>query len=163
MGSSRIVELFLSVTCPICRLFGAPGLAGKLLISDAIPVDANTEEVITPGIRYYTSTSIDRQTRTVSEEKLFVVESIVPTEALRFKAEIIADNIDNQEDLILQKLLSYLKLRGLQLGGHKSRGYGLLKLDENKTKIVKVSFKIPPKSLQEKLDNIKALLRSEGI
>jgi CRISPR/Cas system CSM-associated protein Csm3 (group 7 of RAMP superfamily) len=57
-------ELYLSLKCPVCRLFGSRGLAGKMLLEDVLLIDE-------PKTNIYTSTSIDRKNKTVASERLF--------------------------------------------------------------------------------------------
>jgi len=143
-------ELYLSLKCPICKLFGSQRLTGKMIFSDAILIDE-------PRIDIYTSTSISRKTKTVEEERLFSLESLEPN--LRFQAKVIADNVmrGSDEALLLSKLFEYiLKLGGFQIGGAKSRGFGQVAISED-SKVYIHSFK-KPSTNEEVYENIMILL-----
>jgi len=143
-------ELYLSLKCPICKLFGSQRLTGKMIFSDAILIDE-------PRIDIYTSTSISRKTKTVEGERLFSLESLEPN--LRFQAKVIADNVmrGSDEALLLSKLFEYiLKLGGFQIGGAKSRGFGQVAISED-SKVHIHSFK-KPKTNEEVYENIMILL-----
>jgi CRISPR/Cas system CSM-associated protein Csm3 (group 7 of RAMP superfamily) len=143
-------ELYLSLKCPICKLFGSQRLTGKMIFSDAILIDE-------PRIDIYTSTSISRETKTVEEERLFSLESLESN--LRFEAKVIVDNVmrGSDEALLLSKLFEYiLKLGGFQIGGAKSRGFGQVAISED-SKVYIHAFK-KPKTNEEVYENIMILL-----
>jgi len=143
-------ELYLSLKCPICKLFGSQRLTGKMIFSDAILIDE-------PRIDIYTSTSISRKTKTVEGERLFSLESLEPN--LRFQAKVIVDNVmrGSDEALLLSKLFEYiLKLGGFQIGGAKSRGFGQVAISED-SKVYMYAFK-KPSTNEEVYENIMILL-----
>ena len=143
-------ELYLSLKCPICKLFGSQRLTGKMIFSDAILIDE-------PRIDIYTSTSISRKTKTVEGERLFSLESLEPN--LRFEAKVIVDNVirGSHEALLLSKLFEYiLKLGGFQIGGAKSRGFGQVAISED-SNVYMYAFK-KPSTNEEVYENIMILL-----
>ncbi|MEM0456813.1 MAG: RAMP superfamily CRISPR-associated protein [Nitrososphaerota archaeon] len=149
-------EIYASAICPICRLFGSRYLAGKLQITDSVP-EGN------PRILTYTSVAINRKTRTAEQNRLFTLEYLEPSQELAFKFTIIADNVEgNPEALLLAQLLEFLLRSGIRLGGAKSRGYGALKLDENRSSVKEVKFNIGQVGPQERLENVRRLLMKEG-
>jgi CRISPR/Cas system CSM-associated protein Csm3 (group 7 of RAMP superfamily) len=151
------VELYLSIHCPICRLFGSRHIAGKLLFHDGIP----TAEA---HLSTYTGISINRETRTIEKGRLFKIQYIVPTNNLCFRTVIIADNIKGTpEAKLLALLLESIINEGLKLGGQKSRGFGLMELERNRESEVKyVEFNTEPVNNNEKLENIRKMLFEEG-
>jgi CRISPR/Cas system CSM-associated protein Csm3 (group 7 of RAMP superfamily) len=143
-------ELYLSLKCSICKLFGSQRLTGKMIFSDAILIDE-------PRIDIYTSTSMSRKTKTVEGERLFSLESLEPN--LRFQAKVIVDNVmrGSDEALLLSKLFEYiLKLGGFQIGGAKSRGFGQVAISEDSKVYIHVFKK--PKTNEEVYENIMILL-----
>jgi CRISPR-associated protein Csm3 len=106
------------LSCPICRLFGSPGIASKVRVSDAIPV-------VRPAFHYITRTSIDRKTMKVKEDRLFTEEIVLGSE---FRFVIVVDDLDYLEEELFNKLMAYLEEEGLQLGGGKSIGRGMMKV-----------------------------------
>jgi CRISPR-associated RAMP protein (TIGR02581 family) len=151
------VELYLSIHCPICRLFGSRYIAGKLLFHDGIPT---TEAHLST----YTGISINRKTRTIEKGRLFKIQYIAPTNNLFFKTVIIVDNIQGTpEAKLLALLLECIINEGLKLGGQKSRGFGLMELKRNIEPEVKyVEFNTEPVNRNEKLENIRKILFEEG-
>jgi CRISPR/Cas system CSM-associated protein Csm3 (group 7 of RAMP superfamily) len=149
------VELYLSIHCPICRLFGSRYLAGKLLFYDAIP---STEVRLST----YTGIAINRKTRTVEERKLFKTQYVVPADNLSFWTRIIADNITGTpEAKLFALLLENILHEGLKMGGKKSIGYGLMMLEGGRTKVKYVEFNIKPTDYDQKLENVKRILFDE--
>jgi len=143
-------ELYLSLKCPVCRLFGSRGLAGKMLLEDVLLIDE-------PKTNIYTSTSIDRKNKTVASERLFSIESLEPN--LRFKCRIIIDNVEREspEAILLARMFEYLlKMGEINIGGAKSRGYGRLAID--KDSIVHLQIFKTPIDEGEILENINILL-----
>ncbi|MCS7136623.1 MAG: RAMP superfamily CRISPR-associated protein [Aigarchaeota archaeon] len=152
----KAVEIYASVFCPICRLFGSRYLAGKLNITDAIPEGSSR-------ILAYTSAPINRSTKTVEEGRLFTIEYIEPSPDLKFKFTIIADNLSGQKEaVLLAMLLEFLLSSGIRIGGAKSRGYGLLKIDEGTSYVKYVTFKTNGVDPEQKLENIRKLLMKDG-
>jgi len=163
LGVSEIMELATSLSCPICLLFGAKHFAGKSLLSDAIPMNQNGE-ITRPKIETKTEIAIQRNTQTVKKGRLYIIQYIVPSKNIHFKAKMIIDNVVNgtPEAKLLLKLLKYINAKGLFIGGMKSKGYGKMKVD---IKITKLNFKKPKNKNDTEtiLGNIKALLLKENI
>jgi len=157
LSKEDLIDLYLSLNCPICSLFGSKNLAGKINISDAIPTRLST-------FTTYTSVSISRKTLTVDQEKgaLFTVESIGP--GTIFEVKIIADNVlpRSNDARLFSSLLGYLKEKGLVVGGMKSKGYGLLELNQHESKVISLNLNPSPKNFEETLSNINALLLKDG-
>ncbi len=148
------VDLYLAYHCPICRLFGAKGIASKLLIHDAVPQGEWT-------IKTYISTAISRKTRTVDPRKLYIIEYIPPSPKLTFRTKIIADNITpgQPEAKLLANILKYTLKKGIQVGGLKTAGYGSLIINPEKSTATILKIKPQPQTIEEQIANIKALLQ----
>lgn len=110
----------LSPLCPICRLFGGPGLRSKLTISDTL-LNAQSFE--------RTHVSLDRMTGVREEGRLFTVEYALPRGPIEL--EMVAHNVSpgSSEALILAGVLDWVSKLGLEVGGFKSRGVGQLELE----------------------------------
>ncbi|MCD6464878.1 hypothetical protein J7L27_00720 [Candidatus Bathyarchaeota archaeon] len=154
LSEEERIDLYFALKCPVCRLFGWKGLTGKLLISDGLPNKR-------PRLRYFTSTAIDRKIGVASKEKLFTVESVEWDPELKFSVKIIVDNMDREEARLFSALLKIILKTGLRIGGLKSRGYGLLKIDEE-SNVKRIKFILKPKTEEDILSNVKALLLKEG-
>ena len=148
----QLFEYYLALNCPICKLFGAQSVAGKLTFSDGIPN-------FSPALFKYAATSINRKTRIVEEERLFSVTAVKPEDHLRYKVRIVADNVHrgSEEAKLLSVLLQWILRFGLQIGGLKSYGYGRLHIDENETVVRILKF-----NREKPIDNIRALLLKKG-
>lgn len=148
------LNLYYALNCPICRLFGSPMVCGKLTFSDMF---ASSDAKIST----YTSNSINRKTRTVEKDRLFTIEYVMPTS---MHLKIIANNIiDMNERRLLAMLLKVLSTKGIKIGGLKSRGYGLLSLNKERSYIKVLRLNInASKEKEEVLSNIKALTLQEN-
>ncbi|MEM2857111.1 MAG: RAMP superfamily CRISPR-associated protein [Candidatus Nitrosocaldaceae archaeon] len=146
------LNLYLALRCPICKLFGSHMLCGKLLFSDMFP--SNDAKIFT-----YTGISINRKKRTVEEDRLFTTEYIMSSYT---QMKIIANNIiDRQEHELLITLLTIISDKGIQIGGLRSKGYGLLMLDKDRSKITVLEF-ISPKDEDGVIGNLKTLLKKDN-
>ncbi len=109
-----VIEGFL---CPICRLFGFMGIAGKVRFSDAIPIGR-------PPLQHIARTSIDRKTMKVKEERLFTEELVLGSE---FRFVIVVDDLDYLEEELFNAVMRYVEEEGIQLGAGKSVGRGIMR------------------------------------
>jgi CRISPR/Cas system CSM-associated protein Csm3 (group 7 of RAMP superfamily) len=132
--------------CPICRLYGAPGLSSKTIFLDAV-VKGSYQ------VGLYTGTAIERKTGIVKAKHLYNVEYVYPKGETWVDIHIYIDNMDEDEELLIKSLIGLIKATGLRLGGLRSRGYGLLKLDIENSYAVKTIFDGGPE------ENITKLLR----
>ena len=124
-------DIYLALNkCYACRLFGSNMVTGKLIITDMI---------INGDVYNYTSTAINRRKRIAKEDNLFTVEYVVPDNLM---LTIIADNIEkDKEGRLLAAILDYMIKLGIEIGGLKSRGHGLIKLDDENSSVKIVEFK----------------------
>jgi len=118
--------------CIICRVFGNAELSSHVIFFDAYPVKKDAS----PFSR--TRVALDRFRGASRTGALFTYEYIPKGYEWSFKIRII--NLDliegeGQEVQLLRSLIKYLCLHGVQIGGMKTIGYGILKIDPNKTNI----------------------------
>lgn len=99
--------------CPICIVFGSPGLASRVIVNDAYPKG----EVNTKVRRFL---AINESTGSASPGMLFTAELVTP--GSRFEFEITAINLSEP---FLGLIFSSLSLiEDLGLGGMKTYGFG---------------------------------------
>lgn len=147
------IALYTALKCPICRLFGSQMLCGKLLFGDMFP----SSDV---KLFNYTGISINRKNRVVEEDRLYTIEYIMPS---HMQLRIIADNvIDRQEKLLLATLLEIMTNKGINIGGMKSRGYGLLTIDKDRSRVTILEFVSSPSSKEDVIKNVRALLQQDN-
>jgi len=163
LGLKEALELAVSLLCPICLLFGSRYYSGKILITDAIPVNLNGNPT-SPKMEMQTCTSISRICRTVEAGRLYTVQYIVPDNIV-YKLRMVIDNVvkGDVEAKLLGNLLKYIGEHGIIIGGLKSRGFGHMKID---MEILKMKFTKPKdkNDLNTIINNIKALLvREEAV
>jgi len=121
-------EKFPTLLCPICRLFGAPGLAGVLRISDAIPLDLDLHT------EYLTRIAIDRRRMKVMERRMFREEVLPP--GIEFRAVMLVDwerlgegRVARIAKNLLEQTMIIAKESGIQLGSGKSIGRGKVRIE----------------------------------
>ena len=117
--------------CIVCRIFGNQELASHLVVYDALPVKGKTR------VFQRTRVGIDRFRGASYQGALFTYEYIPRNYKWSFKLEIYNIDIDggSQEAQLLKGLLKHLYTHGLPVGGMKSTGHGVLKLDPNITRV----------------------------
>ena len=110
--------------CVVCSLFGNTGLASHVRFFDSTPLEG------TYTLETITRVAIERATGGQSPGKLFRVQVVSPGARWNFRLTIINVDLEAGEDpvsylarYVIQKLFA-----GVQLGGGKSVGYGLIKL-----------------------------------
>ena len=108
--------------CIVCRIFGNTGIASHVHFFDSLPKGD-------PHLQVIRRVAIDRITAGQSPGRLFDVQIVPPGTKWDFKMKIV--NIEMKPEDPGGLLLSYLfkqLLEGIQIGGGKSVGYGLVKL-----------------------------------
>lgn len=117
---SKLFEDYLACRCPIGSLLGNGVLSGKLRFMDTVLGSVGVEE--RPGV------GIDRKSGRAQEDVLYFTE-VVPagTEA---RLMLVADNLSpgQTDSRLFAGVLEWLKELGLQIGGRKSVGLGLMEL-----------------------------------
>jgi len=127
-GPSVMYEVLRSF-CPTCLLYGGPGLAGRLQVSD-FDVDNNVGWRI--GRR--TSVAINRRTGSAAKGRLFSYEYVEPNAVFRGQLRIV-----NAPTWLLSFLAASLMLLDegvVKVGGFKSRGMGRVKIKEDDVRVV---------------------------
>jgi len=119
----RIAIDFLAMYCPVGRLFGNRVLAGKLRFHDTLIGPSNMVD-LRPGV------GIDRYSGTAKADQLFFTE-VTPINS-RLVLRFVADNLRPGEgdSRLLANTLSFVEELGIQVGGRKSTGLGLLELED---------------------------------
>ncbi len=119
---------YASLLCPICRLFGAPGVASALKLSDAIPEIPDIRSEFLPRV------ALDRKRLKAAERRLFREEVLLP--GLSFSAILLLDfrgfegaETTKRSKRLFEFVLNVIRETGLQVGGGKSIGRGLLKVE----------------------------------
>jgi CRISPR/Cas system CSM-associated protein Csm3 (group 7 of RAMP superfamily) len=131
----RRLEALVSQLCPVCRVFGGSGLAGKLRI---LRVEISPEDA-DKAVNRLTHVSIDRGRRVAFEGALFVEEH---TAIEKIRVGFAARNIvpDSTDYKLLVATLRTLKELPLLLGHSKSRGLGWYRLSIAESRIIYIDF-----------------------
>ncbi len=123
--------------CVVCSLFGNTGLSSHLRFFDSTPIEG------TYSLETIARVAIERSIGGQSPGRLFKVQVISPGARWNFRLTIINVDLESEKDptsylarYVVQKLFT-----GLQLGGGKSVGYGLIRLlrDETSLKVVETT------------------------
>ncbi len=120
--------------CIVCRIFGNTEIASHIIFYDVYPIVKD----LRPLSR--TRVAIDRFRGASRAGALFTYEYIPKGYEWSFKIRII--NIDliegkEPEAKLLRSLMRYLCLHGVQVGGMKTIGHGLIKIRPEKTNVRK--------------------------
>lgn len=108
--------------CICCRIFGTAGnisVASKVKFRDAYPLGKVETLLERTGI------AIDRDTKTVAKGALYTIQA-VPA-GVRFKLEIVAENLSDEELKLLKAALK--SVEDSDLGGSSTRGFGKVKIN----------------------------------
>jgi len=124
--------------CLICRIFGGGAdphrVASHVAIFDALP-----KEPRDPSILQRTRVAIDRDFAAARPRLLFTDEYVQPNVKWEFKMRIINIDLegDEPEARVLKELLRLMVDPGIQVGGLKSVGAGLVRLLPEETEVKK--------------------------
>jgi len=121
---SRMFEDYLSSKCPIGSLFGNGALAGKVRPMDTVLGSKYVEE--RPGV------GINRKSGKVEWDVLYFTEVVPAGTEVRLK--IVADNLfpGQTDSRLFAGVLEWIRELGLNIGGRKSVGLGLLELRDSR-------------------------------
>lgn len=128
----------LAASCPIDRLFGSTSFSAALRLTDLWPTNCEVKT------SYVTSVGIDRSTQTRREGVLFSSEVIergaefVGYAILDLGSPKLKRDMPKESRELLKGLLDTLMTIGIQVGGRKSVGMGVLKLIRDKIEIYKI-------------------------
>lgn len=127
---NRFVEAFLSINCPIGKLYGNRYIAGKIRFFDTLVRGKTSERAII---------GINRESLTVEEGYLSFMETL---NEKYIKLIFIADNLRPGEgdSKLFASTLNYIRKLGLNLGGSKTRGLGYLMVNEEETKFYTIDL-----------------------
>jgi CRISPR/Cas system CSM-associated protein Csm3 (group 7 of RAMP superfamily) len=118
--------------CDLCKLFGSPLYASRLVVADAYPVDANAHplkaEILNGQAQVRDCVGIDRDTGSARDGVKFDYEVLEPKDGLRFGFDMQVENLGEKDRLILNLLLALLQ-QGLYVGGKRAGGLGRIHLE----------------------------------
>ncbi len=117
--------------CVVCSLFGNTGIASHLRFFDSYPEEG------TYSLETITRVAIERSTGGQSPGKLFRVQVVPPGAIWRFRMTLLNVDLESGQDPASHLALYVIKklLSGIQVGGGKSVGYGLIRLRDSGVKI----------------------------
>jgi len=118
--SEDAMKLFFENACLLCKVFGAPSYAGRVVFQDAY-----VKGPFRLGFR--TGIAIDRRTGAVFERQLYQVEYVEP--GARFGLVVSARNLPNYAIGLLARVLFMLHQGEIRIGGFKTRGFGTVRLE----------------------------------
>lgn len=123
---SALTQALIDITDDISRLFGAPWIASKFQVRDltVLPDYWFGQYQERDGV------AIDRDTETAAEGKLYDYQVVPAGTPFEFKA--IVENAENWELGLLMIGLHQFETEQIPLGGGRSRGLGVVKLEIDK-------------------------------
>ena len=138
----KIMEELKELPCPVCRIFGNKELASHVRIMNAYPKDEAK-----PELQFRTRVALDRFRKASRSGALFDYEFVPPGYKWDFEMRIYNLNIlepnEDQASKLLKHVLDYVSNLGLEIGGMKSVGHGLIKFEELKAKVYHIKdFKV---------------------
>jgi len=146
-SSSREVEDKISLiarmgVCPLCLLFGSPGLASHVDFDDCYPVSKFK-------FGYRTCVAIDRRKGSAAPGALFTVEYVEP--GCEWNFELRADNTPNYLLGLLMEVVELINAGLVKVGGMKSKGFGRVSISINSIKVVSLDHERYGVSSERKL------------
>lgn len=123
VDENKFTKSVAQKSCPVCRLFGSPWLAGKLRVRD-LPID---ERTWAGRVEVRDGVGIRRDTHTAAKNVLYSYEA-VPAGA-RFNCQILIENANDVELGLAMLGLRELQRGRLTIGGGNSRGLGKVRLE----------------------------------
>jgi CRISPR-associated RAMP protein (TIGR02581 family) len=123
VDENKFTKSIAQESCPVCRLFGSPWLAGKLRVRD-LPID---EKTWAGRVEVRDGVGIRRDTHTAAKNVLYSYE-VVPAGA-RFNIQILIENANDVELGLGMLGLRELQQGRLSIGGVSSRGLGRVRLE----------------------------------
>jgi CRISPR-associated RAMP protein (TIGR02581 family) len=123
VDENKFTKSIAQESCPVCRLFGSPWLAGKLRVRD-LPID---EKTWAGRVEVRDGVGIRRDTHTAAKNVLYSHE-VVPAGA-HFKIQILIENANDVELGLAMLGLRELQQGRLSIGGTSSRGLGRIRLE----------------------------------
>lgn len=142
------LDFIAQLLCPICRLYGAPSLKGKIVFTDTIIPRGKYVSM------FRTHVGIDRESETRSEHALYSIQLISPKEV---ELEIVVNNVKpgTADATLWATTLNYVLNEGIVLGMRKSVGLGVLKVEEESKVYVNEFENLSSEDLLKALTNFK--------
>lgn len=159
-------EALRILSCSTCRVFGAPWLAGKVLVKD-LPVGSGWGDLAQLEVR--DGVAIDRDKGSAAPRRKYTYE-VIPAGA-SFDLEIVVENASDAELGLAWLGLLAFQQGWVPLGGARSRGLGWCELDVDWSKsqwltrdsLVEILFPDDPSSLPGSLRETGAALAAEWL
>lgn len=110
--------------CDVCKVFGSPVYASRLVIEDVYPIDQGTlrdKSMIRDGV------GIDRDTGTARDNVKFDYEVLEPGPLLRWRMQV--ENVSTDADIKVLNLILGLLRQGIYVGGKRAAGLGKIQLN----------------------------------
>jgi len=108
-------------SCWVCQAFGSPWFSSKIQVRDALVTAMSfTQYQVRDGV------AIDRDTQTAADGFKYDYE-VVPAQT-RFTVSILAENLTDAQIGMLCVGLRPFERREIGIGGHRSRGLGVVEL-----------------------------------
>ncbi len=118
--------------CPLCKLFGSPVYASRLVIEDAYPEkrsELRETSIVRDGV------GIDRDTGAAREQIKFNYEVLEPgKDHTPFKLCLQVENLTAVDETLLQLAVALLS-GGLHVGGKRAAGLGLVRLKKGSLEV----------------------------
>ena len=141
-----LTQALLGITDEVSRLFGSPWIASKFQVRDlTVPADAWFGQY-----QERDGVAIDRDTETAAEGKLYDFQVVPAGTPFEFRA--VVENAEEWELGLLMIGLHQFKSEQIPLGGGRSRGLGVVRLEIDKMRWVDVENK--PEFLLEYLQKL---------
>ena len=126
-GDNKVLaEDIYEKSCDVCKLFGSNFMASKIHLMDMYFRGEEIEYEIRDGV------GIDRDTETSRTSAKYDFE-VVPAGAV-FEFQITAENLDEKQEKLFELILKLLREGELSVGGMVSRGFGLIRLENEEKK-----------------------------
>ncbi len=122
MDDKQVLAALEDGLCHVCRLFGSPLFASRLVIEDGYPVNGGRldgETTVRDGV------GIDRDTGTARENVKFDFEVLEPGPRFTFRMQ--AENLGASDRQLVNLALGLLR-QGLFTGGKRAAGLGKVRL-----------------------------------
>lgn len=117
---NKLLKEIFNLTCINCKIFGAPGLAAHIRLTDAYPIDENY------SIGWRTGIAISRRTGAVAQGAIYRVEYVEPGSLFSF--EIVGTNLPNYAVGYIAEIIDFINSGAARIGGFKTRGFGKVRI-----------------------------------
>jgi CRISPR-associated RAMP protein (TIGR02581 family) len=146
-----LTQALIGITDEVSRLFGSPWIASKFQVRDltVLPENWFGQYQERDGV------AIDRDTETAADGKLYDFQVVPAGTPFEFRA--VVENAEEWELGLLMIGLHQFETEQIPLGGGRSRGLGVVKLDINQM----WWFDYPEDKPQELLDYLKRLVQGD--